>query len=196
MVQEIGIYIKKRRKELGMTLQQMAEKTGLSTGYLSLMERGINSPTIDNLHKICRAIDTTMIELLSDMENNKLCIKKSERNTYFSAPGKLQYESLIEGNRALVCTNVIVYDDEEHVFDRHIADEFGMIISGALTITVDKTVYEMEEGDAIYIPAGVVHSFHRTGEGECSSIWISPSSRSDREELAGALALPLEGQEN
>ena len=59
--QEIGTFIKKRRKELGMTLQQMADKTGLSTGYLSLMERGINSPTIDNLHKICRAIGTVKV---------------------------------------------------------------------------------------------------------------------------------------
>lgn len=193
MEQEIGTFIKKRRKELGMTLQQMADKTGLSTGYLSLMERGINSPTIDNLHKICRAIDTTMIELLSDIENNKLCIKKSERNTYFSAPGKLQYESLIEGNRALVCTNVTVYDEEEHVFGRHIADEFGVIISGTLIVTVDKTVYEMEEGDTIYIPAGTVHSFRRKGEEECSSIWVSPSSRTDREELPAVLSLPLEG---
>ena len=124
---------------------------------------------------------------------NKLCIKKSERNTYFSAPGKLQYESLIEGNRALMCTNVTVYDEEEHVFGRHIADEFGVIISGTLIVTVDKTVYEMEEGDTIYIPAGTVHSFRRKGEEECSSIWVSPSSRTDREELPAVLSLPLEG---
>lgn len=172
----IGKIIKDRRKALNMTLQQVASHTGLSTGYLSLLERGINSPTIDNLHKICRAIDTTMIELLSDMEHNKLCVKKSERTTYFSAPGKLQYESLIEGDRALVCTSVTVYDDEEHVSDRHIADEFGMIITGALIVTIGKTVYEMHEGDSIYIPAGSVHSYRRLGNEESVSIWVSPRS--------------------
>ena len=190
MEQMIGTFIKKRRKEMNMTLQQMADKTGLSAGYLSLLERGMNSPTIDNLHKICRAIDTTMIELLSDMENDKLCIKKNERTAYFSVPGKLLYESLTEGNRSLVCTNVTVCDEEEHVFGRHITDEFGVVISGTLEVTIDRNVYEMHEGDAIFIPAGSCHSFRRLGSEQCSSIWISPSSRLPHENLMDQVFQP------
>lgn len=40
MDQSVGHFIKKKRKEQNMTLQQLAEATGLSVGYLSLMERG------------------------------------------------------------------------------------------------------------------------------------------------------------
>lgn len=160
-----------------MTLQQLAEATGLSVGYLSLMERGLNSPTIANLHKVCRAIHTTMIELFSDIESGKLLVRNGERQVFFEEPGKLRYEKMIDGNRLLVSTSVSVMDDEEHAFDRHITDEFGIVFRGSLEVTVENTAYQMQEGDSIYIPAGSNHSFRRLNDGECIAVWISPSSQ-------------------
>lgn len=135
MDQSVGHFIKKKRKEQNMTLQQLAEATGLSVGYLSLMERGLNSPTIANLHKVCRAIHTTMIELFSDIESGKLLVRNGERQVFFEEPGKLRYEKMIDGNRLLVSTSVSVMDDEEHAFDRHITDEFGIVFRGSLEVT-------------------------------------------------------------
>lgn len=112
--QSVGHFIKKKRKEQNMTLQQLAEATGLSVGYLSLMERGLNSPTIANLHKVCRAIHTTMIELFSDIESGKLLVRNGERQVFFEEPGKLRYEKMIDGNRASCFHQQFqVMDDEE-----------------------------------------------------------------------------------
>ena len=46
-VDEIGNKIRGIRKEKGITLKQLSERTGLSIGYLSNLERDSSSPTLD-----------------------------------------------------------------------------------------------------------------------------------------------------
>ena len=58
MNEKILEQIKYCRKEKGMTLKELSEKTGLSVGYLSHLENGErNNPSLDTLIKICNALN-------------------------------------------------------------------------------------------------------------------------------------------
>jgi DNA-binding XRE family transcriptional regulator len=46
------------RKDRGLTLKQLAEKSGLSVPYLSQLENGQKEPTIDTIKKLARAFKT------------------------------------------------------------------------------------------------------------------------------------------
>ena len=50
--ESLGSTLRSLRQQHGLTLQEMAEKTGLSAGFLSKIERGASQPTINNLQKI------------------------------------------------------------------------------------------------------------------------------------------------
>lgn len=52
----IGDQIKAIRKRKGITLLDIEAKTGIGNGYLSRLERGQYSPSIDTLERICAAI--------------------------------------------------------------------------------------------------------------------------------------------
>ena len=52
----IGEKIRKGRKGNGLTLAQLAERTGLSVGFLSQVERGCNSASVDTLYRIAKAL--------------------------------------------------------------------------------------------------------------------------------------------
>ncbi|MGL5094123.1 MAG: response regulator [Planctomycetia bacterium] len=54
----IGEKIREGRKSKGLTLAQLAERTGLSVGFLSQVELGKNSASIDTLYRIARALGT------------------------------------------------------------------------------------------------------------------------------------------
>ena len=54
----IGEKIRIGRKSKGLTLAQMAERTGLSVGFLSQIELGKNSASVETLYRIARALDT------------------------------------------------------------------------------------------------------------------------------------------
>lgn len=60
----LGQKVKKRRRELGMTQVELRAKTGLSQGYISMLEKGIFDPTAPVIIKLAVALNTSADELL------------------------------------------------------------------------------------------------------------------------------------
>ncbi len=59
----LGNAIRERRKALGLTLAQMAQRTNVSLGYLSQIELGKNSASIETLYRISLGLGIKMAEL-------------------------------------------------------------------------------------------------------------------------------------
>jgi len=62
----IGIRIHQRRKELNLSLRDLAEQTQLTASFLSQLERGHCNASIDSMRKICSALGVTLFSLLSE----------------------------------------------------------------------------------------------------------------------------------
>jgi transcriptional regulator with XRE-family HTH domain len=167
----IGEQIKQIRKEKGFTLKDLSAATGLSVSYLSMLERGLSSPTIANMQKVCQALNITLTDLLLNLDGNKVLVKKEDRRIIFEDHKDVLYEAITEGNRHIKSICMTVYDNLEHDSGQHIADEFGYCVKGSIMITVDGIKYHLHEGDALYIAAHSHHSFKKTSEEECVTIW-------------------------
>lgn len=66
----LGSAIRERRKSLGFTLSNVSEKTGVSLGYLSQIELGKNSASIETLYRICLALGIKMSELFQAVQRH------------------------------------------------------------------------------------------------------------------------------
>jgi FixJ family two-component response regulator len=66
--ESLGTAIRERRKGLGLTLAQMAARTDVSLGYLSQIELGKNSASIETLYRICLALGIKMSELFQAVQ--------------------------------------------------------------------------------------------------------------------------------
>jgi CheY-like chemotaxis protein len=64
----LGTAIRERRKALGLTLAQMAQRTGVSLGYLSQIELGKNSASIETLYRISLGLGIKMAELFQTVQ--------------------------------------------------------------------------------------------------------------------------------
>ncbi len=67
--ESLGAIIRERRKSLGLTLAQMAQRTGVSLGYLSQIELGKNSASIETLYRISLGLGMKMAELFQSVQN-------------------------------------------------------------------------------------------------------------------------------
>jgi CheY-like chemotaxis protein len=65
----LGNAIRDRRKHLSLTLAQMAQRTGVSLGYLSQIELGKNSASIETLYRISLGLGMKMSELFQTVQN-------------------------------------------------------------------------------------------------------------------------------
>ncbi len=67
--ESLGKVIRERRKTLGLTLAQMAQRTGVSLGYLSQIELGKNSASIETLYRISLGLGMKIAEMFQCVQN-------------------------------------------------------------------------------------------------------------------------------
>lgn len=76
--QKIGDFIKKKRKEKGLTQTELAEKLEITDRAISKWERGVNCPDISLLKDLCKILEIDINELLSGKELDKVSKEDSE----------------------------------------------------------------------------------------------------------------------
>jgi len=69
-----GKVLRKLRKRAGLTQEQLGQEANLQRNYVSLMERGINQPTITTLFKLAKALNCPVSQIIIEVEEsiNKL----------------------------------------------------------------------------------------------------------------------------
>jgi transcriptional regulator with XRE-family HTH domain len=62
----IGRVLRTRREKLGISQEEVAERAGVDRSYVSILERGLKSPTLETLEKICAALGTLPESVIED----------------------------------------------------------------------------------------------------------------------------------
>ena len=62
----LGEAVRGKRKKAGLSQEELAEKADLSTVFISRIERGKESPSVDNLVKIAQALGARVRDLVRD----------------------------------------------------------------------------------------------------------------------------------
>ncbi|KRK80951.1 helix-turn-helix domain-containing protein [Companilactobacillus nodensis] len=70
MINEIGKIIRDKRRSLGLTIEQLAEKADVSESLVSQLERGVNSNiSLNKLDRIAKAVNLKLPELFDEPEH-------------------------------------------------------------------------------------------------------------------------------
>ena len=164
----LGERIKTIRKQRGMTLQNLADKTGLSIAFISKVERGLTSPAFSAILQICKALEVDLTDVVQPSEIKRSVIKKDERIQMSPlADGRIKHEFGTEGSRKMKGLWITLEKGTTDISRGHPEDELGVVIKGRLEVTVGKDAYVLEEGDTLYIEATVQHSLTNIGDEEC-----------------------------
>lgn len=165
----IGERIHSIRLKSNLTLKELGERTDLSAAYLSNVENGRTSPTMENLERICRALQYDLPQLVSETVDYHPLIRKAERKNVYRNNYRVKNELLTPPGVLMrgSCLTLFDGDDTEDVSLGHEHDEYFVVAKGQLRIVLnDSEEYQMEAGDAIYVRARTPHRFQRIGEGD------------------------------
>ena len=64
----LGMSIRRRRLEMGFSQEGLADSTGLHRTYIGGIERGERNVSFTNLVRLAKALDTTVSELVQEVE--------------------------------------------------------------------------------------------------------------------------------
>jgi transcriptional regulator with XRE-family HTH domain len=182
-----------------MTLKQLSEKTGLSIGLLSEIERDLAQPSMSSLKKIVRAMDLNMFNFVEEQTESTglqgksawqpmrtvspdvytkdigiVRAKKRKKLIYPSLPAV--FELLTPDLNRMI---EILYGKFEPGFNsgaEPIKDPPGekcaIILEGCLEMKIGEKTVRLEEGDAVYYPGDAQVSLRVIGDKACRSILV------------------------
>lgn len=171
------------RKNLGMSIKELADKSQLSTGLISQIERDLVSPSVNAMTRIVAALDTTMGEFFDEdyTKQNPVVIKKNTHKEIVLTDMQRKYEILSPTDNRMVemvFMTIAKTDNPDQVKEStHEGEECGYVISGRLTVEVDGQKFDLEEGDSIYFESTRPHRYINYDDQDSVSVWaMTPPS--------------------
>jgi len=149
------------RSRCGLSIRQLAEKSGVTAGMISCIERGKNSPSLATLQKIFASLGTDMASFFSDSQ------VKSDGPAY----PREDMRSVSDGERSYTIVfpkspsmHIEMLDEHNYPakrrppYEKLQCDVAGYVLSGRLVLDVKgKKKRTLRPGDAFYIPKGLEH---------------------------------------
>ncbi|MHA6798579.1 helix-turn-helix domain-containing protein [Bounagaea algeriensis] len=180
--EELGRHIRDARRNRDLTLEQLAERTGLSRSYLSNVERNVNSPTVGTLRTILDAVGVSLTQLFRTVEGGRRALVRPDDRVEIVNTGNaaIRYELLNPdpaGRLEMLIMKVAPGASSGPVAHTHAGEEVGFVVSGQLRYWVDDTCYDLNAGDAVNFEATHPHRYENVGAEEAVSVWaITPPS--------------------
>ncbi|WP_298849141.1 XRE family transcriptional regulator [uncultured Ruegeria sp.] len=174
---ELGHAIRRRRKAMGKTLDQVARSADLTTGFLSQVERGLSSPSLTSLMAIAAALQTSIEQLLSVPEVFTQYVARDGRQTYSLGTRGRYYEKLGPGFAGALFHPQIVHRPPGHVSEKmcHTGEAFCYLMSGQLEYHLGDQIFIMSPGDVIHHDTSTRHYSVVLGETEAVELWVTTS---------------------
>ncbi len=172
---KLNLNIKKRRKQLGLTLKKLGNQIGVSSSYLSQIETGKLMPSMLSLKKIADTLHTTIGVLVgeSQLENNSKVIRRNGRKKLIDYKTAMVVQFLTNPHPdkmmepMIMTLKRIINNDDKVKEDRyqHFGQEFVLVLKGRIQLVIGNEENILEEGDNAYFNCGISHAFWNIGEG-------------------------------
>lgn len=185
----IGAAIRSRRQELTMSLRELSKQSGLSIGFLSLVERGRSSPALTSLSNVAKALGVELSSFFPAEEEEQNEAEETKQRVsplpYVSRANDAAKLAIILSQRiykmlsprvpGLVLEPIFVTVQPGDTIDEpysHEGEEFAYVLSGELVFIVDGVEYRLGPGDSIHFRSTVSHTMRNDTDEPVQAIWV------------------------
>lgn len=177
-IDTLGDDIRQLRKARGFTLQDLADRSGKSIGFLSQVERNLTKPSVGALQDISEALGVHIgwffqVDVEADSVERQYIVRKEHRRRIsYSELSSTDYlgfhDHLLSANlNGKLVLGHSRYQPGASTGDdtyQHDGEEAGLVLSGTLELTIDDDVFTLREGDSFSFPSDRPHKFANPSE--------------------------------
>jgi transcriptional regulator with XRE-family HTH domain len=176
---DIGSRLREVRIATRQTLKQVAERAGISEGFLSQIERGIGTPSVASLRRIVSALGLQMMNLFaSDWRPEPDVLRREDRpqlrfNGLFCK--SLLTPPLAHSLEVLIGAFDPGGSTGDEPYSHGDSEELLFVLSGHVRITLGGRTHDMEPGDSITYSSAILHKLEERSGEPAEVLWaISP----------------------
>jgi transcriptional regulator with XRE-family HTH domain len=168
----LGRRVRALRGASGLTLRDLAERTGVSAPMLSQVERGETSPTLAVAQRIATGLDLSLSQLLRlDEGEGVTVVRAADRRAGAARSNGHSYDVLtppIPGQRAELSLHTLkpgaaTGGPDDPPMHEPGSRETAVVHAGRLRLVCDGVDHDLEEGDAVTFDADLPHHFENPG---------------------------------
>jgi transcriptional regulator with XRE-family HTH domain len=181
----LGQQIRSLRQSSSITLAQLAQRTGLSIGHLSQVERGLSTPTIRQLQAISTGLGVRIGWFFQpmpepDRDRTAVLVRAGHRR-------RLRYDGLgmtdhlltptLDGRLELLLSTIEPGAGSGEEPYSHEGEEAGLVLEGTLELWIDDEHHLLEQGDSFAFASTRPHRYRNPGKTTTRVVWaITPPS--------------------
>jgi transcriptional regulator with XRE-family HTH domain len=170
LARNVAFTIRERRKNRGMSLDDLAVASGVSRAALSQIETFKTNPTLGILWKIAVGLGVPFGDLIGTPRQSVGVLRRSDARSLRSADGKMESRALAPAGTApwvelyeLRLSARSTHESEAHPVGTH---EVLVVLSGSARIRLGTETHELAAGDSIGFLADQAHVYENPGSSE------------------------------
>lgn len=173
----IGYKIKMLRKKMNLTQEELAERSELTKGFISQLERDLNSPSVDTLESVLAALGTNMGKFFAEEARVEQVVFKQE--DYFVGVNEKmghQMEWIVPNSVKNDMDPVIITLEKDGVsktYSPNDGEEFGYVLKGEVKLVYGDKEYKVKKGETFYISSEEDRYIANVSKGQSQLLWIS-----------------------
>lgn len=186
----LGRHLRRRRKAMGLPLQRIADRAGISVGHLSQIERGLSSPSVRDLIRIAESLDASAGDFLDQAggqsggrsggvsglgEADPIMVRRARRSPVALKNGIAKRLLTPQDEAPLKMFMVTLAPDSTTGDDlyTHEGTEAGLVLAGRIMLTVEDRDMLLEAGDSFRFASLRPHRFMNAHDGESRVLWVN-----------------------
>jgi transcriptional regulator with XRE-family HTH domain len=162
--------LRDHRKRRDMSLDQLAQLTGVSRAALSQIETRKTNPTIGVIWKIASGLGIAFSDLIGETRTGLAVLRRGEAQLLRSLDGKFESRPLMPASGI---PQIEMYELRLAARARHASEPHGpgtreivVVLSGSMRMTVGDRSDELGPGDSVVFDANKPHVYENTGNAE------------------------------
>ena len=192
---KLGPLIRRRRKQLGLTLQTLCNRAGVSVGYLSQVERDNATPSLGTLAQIADGLDVGLDYFIATPRPADSLTRAESRPQFSITGSSIGYESLASDFPGAELSSYILHVPAGYASEvvSHEGEEIIFVLDGEIEQTLDGQVFRMTTGDSLHYSGLRPHSWKNPTDQPARILWTGTLAVLSRK---GAVKLPEMAQQD
>ena len=171
---DIGNKLKELRVLKGLTQEELADRSELSKGFISQLERNLTSPSITTLMDILQCLGTSIGEFFNEAPDEQIVFGKQDYFVKEDTEYKHEIKWIIPNAQKNTIEPIYLTlqaGGSTCPDTPHEGEEFGYVLQGAVSIHLGNKTYKAKKGESFYYTADKTHFL--SSKNGATLIWVS-----------------------
>ena len=171
----IGERIRELRNQNGLTQEELADRTELTKGFISQLERGLSSASVATLSDIVTCLGTDLSDFFREERTPQIVFKEEDYSTKIDKEGNAIKWLLPAAQRlSLEPIEVTLQAGKALDLDKpHEGEEFGYVLEGEIEVRYGDRAYRVKQGESFSYQSNRNHTLCGISKKPARVLWIS-----------------------